>query len=135
MTPGDRIKTDRRDARKLASLYRADQLTAVHPPTPEEEAVRDLVRCREDAKADLLRTRNRLGKLLLRHGLVYTQGKTWTLRYRAWLRALEWTHFADQEVVGEYRLSFEHQEARIRRLEERVEEPAVRNRTPSRSPG
>jgi transposase len=65
---GDRIKTDRRDASQLAVLYRAGALTAIHVPTDQEEAVRDLLRCREDIRADLLRARHRLGKFLLRHG-------------------------------------------------------------------
>lgn len=72
--PGERIKTDRRDARKLVRLYRAGELTTVHPPSEEEEAVRDLVRCREDAKEDLLRSRHRLSKYLLRRGRVYAGG-------------------------------------------------------------
>lgn len=65
---GDRVKTDRRDARKLAALLRAGLLTAVRPPTPAEEAARDLCRAREDVREDLLRARHRLGKLLLRRG-------------------------------------------------------------------
>jgi hypothetical protein len=72
--PGERIKTDRRDARKLAELLRAGLLTEVQAPTPKQEAVRDLCRAREDAKEDLLRCRHRLGKLLLRRGLVYSGG-------------------------------------------------------------
>ena len=66
--PGDRIKTNRRDARKLAELCRAGLLTEVRPPTPEDEAVRDLCRARDDAREDLQRSRHRLGKLLLRRG-------------------------------------------------------------------
>ena len=65
--PGERIKTDRRDARKLARL-RAGLLTEVHPPTEQDEAVRDLCRAREDAHEDLLRSRHRLSKLLLAPG-------------------------------------------------------------------
>jgi transposase len=65
---GDRIKTDRRDAAQLAVLYRAGALTAIHVPTDQEEAVRDLLRCREDIGADLLRARHRLSKFLLRRG-------------------------------------------------------------------
>jgi transposase len=74
---GDRIKTDRRDARKLAELWRAGLLTEVHPPTPADEAARDLVRARDDAREDLQRCRHRLGKLLLRRSLHYP-GKNWT---------------------------------------------------------
>ena len=65
--PGERVKTNRRDARKLVELGRAGLLTAVQPPTPEDEAVRDLARARDDAREDLQRCRHRLGKLLLRH--------------------------------------------------------------------
>ena len=75
--PGERIKTNRRDARKLAELYRAGLLTAVQPPTPEDEAVRDLCRARDDAREDLQRARHRLGKLLLRRGLHFS-GRNWT---------------------------------------------------------
>jgi transposase len=69
--PGERVKTNRRDARKLVELGRAGLLTAVQPPTPEDEAVRDLARARDDAREDLQRCRHRLGKLLLRRGLPY----------------------------------------------------------------
>jgi len=74
------IKTDKRDARKLAELLRAKLLTEVHPPNSEEEAVRDLCRCREDAKEDLLRCRHRLGKMLLRRGFAWHQS-AWTLKF------------------------------------------------------
>src|SRR5262249_31561933 len=67
--PRERIKTNRRDAGKLAQMLRAQGPAESHPPTPEEEAVRDLSRCREDAREDLLRARHRLGKMLLRRGL------------------------------------------------------------------
>jgi transposase len=73
--PGERVKTDRRDARKLAKLFRAGLLTEVHPPTEEDEAVRDLCRAREDAHEDLVRTRHRLSKLLLRRGWTWVGGK------------------------------------------------------------
>ena len=69
--PGERVKTNRRDARKLAELGRAGLLTAVQPPTPDDEAVRDVARARDDAREDLQRCRHRLGKLLLRRGLHY----------------------------------------------------------------
>ena len=68
---GDRVKTDRRDAERLARLLRLGELVAVRVPEPHEEAARDLVRAREDARGDLMRARHRLSKLLLRHGLVY----------------------------------------------------------------
>ena len=89
--PGERVKTNRRDARKLVELGRAGLLTAVQPPTPEDEAVRDLARARDDAREDLQRCRHRLGKLLLRRGLHYA-GRNWTRAHRQWIDSLEWTH-------------------------------------------
>jgi transposase len=81
----DRVKTDRRDAERLARLLRLGELVAVRVPDPHEEAARDLVRAREDARGELMRARHRLSKLLLRHGLVY-DGSAWTLAHDAWLR-------------------------------------------------
>ena len=106
---GDRVKTDRRDAAQLAILYRAGALTAIHVPTDQEEAVRDLLRCREDIRADLLRARHRLGKFLLRHGRRFTATKsTWSARHHTWLRAQTWplpaltqTHEAYLRAVDE----------------------------------
>ena len=81
----DRVKTDRRDAERLARLLRLGEITPVRIPTLEEEAARDLVRAREDARGDLMRARHRLSKLLLRHGLVY-DATAWTRTHDAWLR-------------------------------------------------
>jgi transposase len=92
--PGDRVKTDRRDAERLARLLRLGELVAVRVPDPAEEAARDLVRAREDARGDLMRARHRLSKLLLRHGLVY-EGSAWTLAHDAWLRR---QHFASRPL-------------------------------------
>ena len=81
----DRVKTDRRDAERLARLLRLGEITPVRVPKPEEEAARDLVRAREDARSDLMRARHRLSKLLLRHGAVY-DATAWTRAHDAWLR-------------------------------------------------
>ena len=81
----DRVKTDRRDAERLARLLRLGEITPVRVPEPEEEAARDLVRAREDARGDLMRARHRLSKLLLRHGAVY-DATAWTRAHDAWLR-------------------------------------------------
>jgi transposase len=89
--PGVRIKTDRRDAGQLAILYRAGALTAIHIPTDQEEAARDLLRCREDIRADVLRARHRLSHFLLRHGRRFTlTKKAWTKRHREWLQTQRW---------------------------------------------
>jgi len=85
--PGDRVKTDRRDALLLARLLRLGELTAVRVPSASEEAARDLVRAREDARCDLTRARQRLSKLLLRQGIVWEGGKAWTPAHERWLTA------------------------------------------------
>ncbi len=84
--PGDRVKTDAKDAIHLARLLRLDEITTVAVPTLEQETARDLVRAREDARGDLMRARHRLSKLLLRHGIVYYDGHAWTGKHDAWLR-------------------------------------------------
>jgi transposase len=100
---GDRVKTDRRDAERLARLLRLGELVPVRVPEPYEEAARDLVRAREDARGDLMRARRRLSKLLLRHGLVYDQS-AWTLAHDEWLRRLRFEcrplAFAFEECYG-----------------------------------
>lgn len=114
--PGERVKTDRRDARKLAELYRAGLLTVVHAPTPAEEAVRDLCRARDDARVDRQRCRHRLGKLLLRRGLLYP-GRSWTQAHRRWVETLSWPHPADRVVVDDYLLAIDHLDARLLELD------------------
>ena len=111
--PGERMKTNRRDARKLAELGRAGLLTAVRPPTPADEAVRDLARARDDAREDLQRCRHRLGKMLLRRGLHYA-GRNWTRAHRQWIDSLTWTYAAERAVVDDYLLAIDHTEARLR---------------------
>ena len=121
--PGERVKTNRRDSRKLAELGRAGLLTAVRPPTPEHEAVRDLARARDDAREDLQRCRHRLGKLLLRRGLHYA-GRNWTRAHRQWIATLTWTHAAERAVVDDYLLAIDHTEARLQELDARLAEIA-----------
>jgi transposase len=121
--PGDRIKTNRRDARKLVELGRAGLLTAVQPPTPEDEAVRDLARARDDAREDLQRCRHRLGKLLLRRGLHFS-GRNWTKAHRVWIASLTWAHAPERVVVDDYLLAIDHLEARLRELDAQLAEIA-----------
>jgi transposase len=122
--PGERIKTDRRDARKLVEYWRSGALTVVHPPSPEQEAVRDLVRCREDVKEDLLRARHRLSKMLLRRGLVFQGARAWTRCHDAWLRSLTWEQPTDETVFIEYRMAIELLVERIRALDKKLGEVA-----------
>lgn len=119
--PGHRIKTDRRDARKLAGLLRAGLLTAVRPPSQKQESARELVRCREDVLEDLSRCRHRLVKMVLRRGLVYRDGQAWTLRHRSWLKALRFEQAADQVVLEDYKLALEQMEQRLRALDQELE--------------
>jgi transposase len=103
---GDRVKTDAKDAVHLARLLRLDEYVAVSVPTPDQEHARDLVRAREDARGDLMRARHRLSKLLLRQGIVYSDGQAWTDAHDAWLRrqrfqspALQMTLESDYDAV------------------------------------
>ena len=116
--PGDRIKTDRRDAGHLAVLYRAGALTAIHIPTEQEEAARDLLRCREDICADLLRARHRLSKFLLRHGRRFTgTKKAWSKRHDTWLRAQTWPLPALDQTHRAYLRAVDEVLARLRDVE------------------
>src|SRR5213593_3440483 len=95
--PGDRVKTNRRDAEKLARCYRSGDLTAVWVPDAAHEALRDLMRAREAAKKDQLRARHRVSKFLLRHGIRPAAGvKPWTQRHRRWLDTVQFQHPAQQ---------------------------------------
>jgi transposase len=114
--PGDRVKTNRRDARQLASLLRANLLTTVHVPTEAEEAVRDLCRARDDARRDLMRARHRLTKLLLRRGQVYA-GRQWTKAHHEWLQRCTWAYAADRHVVTDYRAAIDQVETRLTELD------------------
>lgn len=89
--PGERVKTDRRDAKKLLRMHQAGLLTEVHAPNEQQEAARELTRLRETAKDNLKRIRHQLLKLLSRHGYVYRTGHHWTQKHMAWLRAIEFT--------------------------------------------
>jgi transposase len=83
---GDRVKTDRRDAKKLVALHRGGLLRYVQPPTPESEGLRDLLRCRDDLRCARTAARHRVSKQLLRHGRIFREGKKgWTLKHRVWI--------------------------------------------------
>ena len=119
--PGERIKTDRRDARKLAQLLRGHVLTEVSPPTPYEEAVRDVCRCRMQAKEDLQRARHQLSKFLLRRGLAYTQGRHWTKAHNEWLRGLTFELDIERGVFNQYLWNVEAAEERLASVVKQLE--------------
>jgi len=120
---GDRVKTDRRDALKLARSYRAGDLTAVWVPDAAHEALRDLVRAREAAKKDQLRARHRLGKFLLRHGRRPSLAmNTWTQRHLEWVKTVHFTQGAQEATLVDYLHEVEHVAERIMRLERAIDE-------------
>jgi transposase len=119
--PGDRVKTDRRDALKLAHCHRNGDLTAVWVPDEASEALRDLVRQREAAKQDQLRARHRLTKFLLRTGQRSPLGlKPWTERYMRWLAQVRYAQPAQEVTRLDCMNEFEHMGARVKRLEEAI---------------
>ena len=119
---GDRVKTDRRDAQKLARCYRAGDLTRVWVPDAAHEALRDLVRARLVAKRDQLRVRNRLSKFLLRQGRRAPEGVTsWTNRHLDWVRQQHFEHSAQEATLLDYLHEVEHAAERIVRLERAID--------------
>ncbi len=121
--PGDKVKTDRRDALKLARSHRSGDLTAVWIPDEASEALRDLVRAREAAKQDQLRARHRLTKFLLRTGQRPPLGvKAWTARYEEWMQKVRYTHPAQEATLLDCMNEVEHMAARVTRLEKSIVE-------------
>jgi transposase len=115
--PGDRVKTDKRDARRLARLLRAGELTAIRVPSVAEEAVRDLCRARADMVIDLTRARHRLGKFLLRHGRIWRDGENWTLKHHAWINAQKFEDPALQTTYAHYRATLSARESAVTAIE------------------
>jgi transposase len=123
VTPGDRVKTDRRDARKLARCLRSGVLTPVWVPDEELEALRDLVRAREAAKKDRNRARHRLSKFLLRHDRKAPKGVgAWGYKYWQWLDAVRFDEYALDVVLADYRHEVEHGNERLADLERAIDE-------------
>jgi transposase len=115
--PGQRVKTDKRDARRLALLFRAGQLSSVRVPTPAEEAVRDLCRARADMVIDRTRARHRLGKFFLRHGRIWRGGDNWTLKHQAWLRQQRFDESALNQTLAHYQATLAAREAAVDAIE------------------
>src|SRR5262249_45555603 len=120
---GDRVKTDRRDAVKLARSYRAGDLTPVWVPDATHEALRDLVRAREAAKKDQLRARHRLGKFLLRTGRrPPSTMKAWTQQHLRWVKTVHYDHAAQEATLQDYLHEVDHVADRIARLERAIDD-------------
>ena len=113
VAPGDKVKTDRRDARRLVRLFRAGELVTVRVPTREEEGARDLSRLRAAAMVDRRRARQRLGSFLLRRHLVYRDGRAWTVKHRRWLRTLAFDDTGTQVTFAHLLASVEERELRV----------------------
>ncbi|OZU87162.1 IS110 family transposase [Virgibacillus indicus] len=121
--PGNRVKTDKRDALNLASLYRAGELTPIYVPTEDDEALRDLVRAREAIKEDEQRSKHRLTKFLLRNEIREPEGvKRWSARYWDWLDRLTFKRSASKVTFREYLQQLKEHQQRLKVLEQEIEE-------------
>jgi transposase len=119
---GDRVKTDRRDARKLARLHRAGELGAIHIPEAADEAVRDLCRARTDASQALARAKQQLGMFLLRNGFRYEGKSNWTQAHMNYLRKLRMAHRAQQLVIEEYIQAVDAGGERVNRIGQQMKD-------------
>ena len=121
--PGDKVKTDKRDAKKLARSLKNGDLTAIHIPSEEQEALRALIRAREDASQDLLKKRNQLTKFLLRLDVRQPNGtRAWSVAYRKWLNTVNFKQLPLQIVLTEYIHAIEQAEDRIVRFDKAIAE-------------
>jgi transposase len=126
--PGDHRKHDRRDATQLARLYRAGELVTIRVPSPSQERVRDLVRCRQCFQREILRSRHYVTKFLARRGFVFREGAPWTRKHRRWLeKLLHGGHLepADRWVFGEYLALLDYKLSRRDDLDEQIEKIAL----------
>lgn len=124
--PGDRIKTDRRDAKKLLGQFVAGQLTQVYPPDQPQEAARELTRCRQAAQENLKRIRHQLVKFLIRHGYVYNPGRHWTQKHLDWLRSLQFDLPDLEEAFELHYTELHHCMQRLASLDKQVQQLAER---------
>jgi transposase len=115
--PGDKVKTDRRDCRRLARLHRAGELVAIRIPSVQEEAVRDLCRARADMVEDRTRARHRLSKFLLRHGRPWRGGNAWTLTHERWLLSQRFHQPALAATYAHYRAVLAGRDAQLEAIE------------------
>lgn len=122
--PGERVKTNRRDARKLAELLRAGMLTPITVPDRRQESVRDLLRARGDVRKNVLSARHRLSKFLLRHGRRYREGSTWGTKHWQWIRSQKMTEPYDRVVLDHYIVALETLQEQLKMIDARVQAAA-----------
>jgi transposase len=122
--PGERVKTDRRDALKLLSMFKAGMLTEVYAPEPEQEAARELTRLYQTGRENLMRIHHQLLKFLTRHGYIYHEGDHWTQKHLRWLRNLEFEETVMKEVFDSYFTEMQHCMQRLESLSKQVEQLA-----------
>jgi transposase len=122
--PGDRVKTNRRDARNLGRLYRAGELTVIQVPGQKQEALRDLMRAREDIREDLTRRQHRLNRFLVRQGFSYRDGQKWTGKYWLWMKKIRFDDTNLETVFVECVRAVEQTMEQLKTFDSRVEEAA-----------
>jgi transposase len=121
----EKIKTDKRDARLIGRELRSGNIRAIAVPDAEDEAARDLLRCREDVSEDLRRMKQRLLKFLVRHGHIYESEEShWTIKHRKWMDGINFEREHEKAVYEEYRSQIRAQEERLTRLEKQLTETA-----------
>ena len=124
--PGERVKTNRLDARRLGVYYRGGQLTPIRIPDEKRENLRDLVRARDDVRRDLQRSRQRLSGCLLRRGYHYKEPSRWTVKHWAWIKAIVFQDEMVKMIVEEYITAIEQKMAQMKRFDQKIEELAQR---------
>ena len=122
--PGERVKTNRRDALKIARALRSNDLTFISVPDPTRESLRELTRTRSSVQKDVGRIRHQITKLLLRYGHRYREGKAWTTRFWAWLGKVKLTGEYSQRVLEEMLITLAHRREQLARFDALIEEAA-----------
>jgi len=120
-TKTDKIKTDKRDAILIARMLKNNEGDSIYIPTADDEAARDLLRCRDDIKSEMQRTKQQLLKFLLRSGFIYDKEKSpWTIAHRKWMKEIKFSHDLQKEVFEQYYSQLQEQENRLERIETKL---------------
>ena len=120
-TKTDKIKTDKRDAILIARMLKNNEGDSIYIPTADDEAARDLLRCRDDIKSEMQRTKQQLLKFLLRSGFIYDKEKSpWTIPHRKWMKEIKFSHDLQKEVFEQYYSQLQEQENRLARIETKL---------------